>query len=319
MEGFLGVDIGSVSTKLVLIDLKGRVLWSTYRKTQGQPIKMLQAALRDLARQGTLSVAGVGATGSGRRLVSYLIGADIIKNEITAQALASLTFVPEARTIIEIGGQDSKLILVRDGVVIDFSMNTVCAAGTGSFLEHQAGRLGLAIEELGTYALSSRNPARIAGRCTVFAESDMIHKQQMGLSIEDIVAGLCDALCRNYLSNLARGKEIREPILFQGGVAANHGIRAAFERELNKEVTVPEHFNIMGAIGAALLARELSPRKSTFRGFTVATQPLVTSGFPCSDCQNACSVIEIRDAETVIARWGDHCGKWSAEIERSVR
>jgi len=316
VKGFLGIDVGSVTTKLALIDENNIVLWSTYRKTMGQPIRVLQTALRDLQSEIGPEIAAVGTTGSGRRLASYLIGADVIKNEITAHAIASITMLPGVRTIIEIGGQDSKLIVIRDGVVVDFSMNTVCAAGTGSFLEHQATRLGLAIEELGRYAVSSQNPTRIAGRCTVFAESDMIHKQQLGHGIEDIVAGLCDALCRNYLSNLARGKEIRAPILFQGGVAANDGIKASFEREFNKEIIIPEHFGIMGAIGAALLAKESSPLETMFRGFTIANQPLVTTSFYCSDCSNACCVLEISDRETVIARWGDNCGKWSSELEK---
>lgn len=316
MKGFLGIDVGSVTTKLALIDESNMVAWSTYRKTMGQPIRVLQTALRDLEKEIGPNIAAVGATGSGRRLASYLVGADVIKNEITAHAIASIMMVPGVRTIIEIGGQDSKLIIIRDGVVVDFSMNTVCAAGTGSFLEHQAVRLGIAIEELGRYAVSSQNPTRIAGRCTVFAESDMIHKQQLGHSIEDIVAGLCDALCRNYLSNLARGKEIRAPILFQGGVAANSGIKASFEREFSKEIIIPEHFGIMGAIGAALLAKESAPVETAFRGFTIANQPLVTSSFYCSDCSNSCCVLEISDRETVIARWGDNCGKWSTELEK---
>jgi predicted CoA-substrate-specific enzyme activase len=318
LEGYLGIDVGSVTTKLALIDDRDRVLWSAYRKTMGQPIRVLQSALGDLSRQVNPTIAGVGATGSGRRLALHLVGADVVKNEITSHALASITMVPGVRTIIEIGGQDSKLIIVRDGVVVDFSMNTVCAAGTGSFLEHQAARLGLAVEELGNYALASKSPARIAGRCTVFAESDMIHKQQMGHGIEDIVAGLCDALCRNFLSNLARGKEMRDPILFQGGVAANDGIRASFEREFNKEIIVPVHFHIMGAIGAALLAKEHAPEKTRFRGFTIADQPLVTSSFHCRDCHNSCCVLEIRDSVASIARWGDDCGKWSAELERTI-
>ncbi|MGW8272956.1 MAG: acyl-CoA dehydratase activase, partial [Thermodesulfovibrionales bacterium] len=313
-EVFLGVDIGSVTTKLVLVDGEQRILWSAYRKTMGQPISVLQSCLSELAEKFNPAIKGVGATGSGRRLVSYLLGADIVKNEITAHAIAALAVLPDVRTIIEIGGQDSKLIIVRNGVVVDFAMNTVCAAGTGSFLEHQAQRLGIPIERIRSYALSARDPVRIAGRCTVFAESDMVHKQQSGHCIEDIVAGLCDALCRNYLSNLARGKEIRDPVLFQGGVAANEGIRTAFEKELAKRVAVPAHFNIMGALGAALLAKERAPRKSKFRGLAIAQRPLVSGSFQCSDCQNGCRVLEIRDPEGIVARWGDNCGKWAEEV-----
>jgi predicted CoA-substrate-specific enzyme activase len=309
MTAFLGIDVGSVTTKVVLIDHLGTVLWNSYRKTQGQPIRALQSAFAALRRDmGDVEVQGVGTTGSGRKLADYVVGADMVKNEITAHALSAIHLIPNVRTIIEIGGQDSKLILIRNRVVTDFSMNTVCAAGTGSFLEHQATRLGISIGELGSHALTASSPARIAGRCTVFAESDMIHKQQMGHNFEDIVAGLCDALVRNYLSNLARGKEISEPVIFQGGVAANPGIKASFERETGKEFFVPPHYPIMGAIGAALLAR--NTRHTRFRGWSVAEQQLSTSSFYCPDCPNSCGVIEINDRDRVIARWGDSCGKW---------
>lgn len=313
MEAYLGIDVGSVTAKVVLIDYQGNVLWNSYRKIMGQPIKALQSAFAALRKDmGEIEIKGVGATGSGRKLADHIAGADKVKNEITAHAVSAVHFIPNARTIVEIGGQDSKLILIRNSVVVDFSMNTVCAAGTGSFLEHQAARLGLGIEELGTYAIASESPARIAGRCTVFAESDMIHKQQMGHNLEDIVAGLCDALVRNYLNNLARGKDISEPIIFQGGVAANPGIKAAFERELMKEFIVPAYYPIMGAIGAALLARDT--KKTRFKGLSVSDQRLSASSFYCSDCPNACGVIEINDSEKVIARWGDSCGKWGKEI-----
>lgn len=309
LKGYLGIDVGSVTTKVVLIDYDGSVLWNSYRRTMGQPIKALQSAFSLLKGDlGEVDIRGVGATGSGRKLADHIAGADKVKNEITAHAVSAIHFLPNVRTIVEIGGQDSKLILIRNRVVTDFSMNTVCAAGTGSFLEHQAARLGLGLGELGSYALLSTSPARIAGRCTVFAESDMIHKQQMGHNLEDIVAGLCDALARNYLNNLARGKDISDPIIFQGGVAANPGIKAAFERELSKEFIIPKYYPIMGAIGAALLARDT--KDTRFKGLSISEQRLYTSSFYCSDCPNTCGVIEINDSEKVIARWGDSCGKW---------
>ncbi len=315
MQGYLGIDVGSVTTKFAVIDRDAKVLWRSYKKTQGQPIRILQSSMLKLRQDiPDLEVRGVGATGSGRKLVDYIVGADVVKNEITAHAVAAIKRVPEARTILEIGGQDSKLILIRDSVVVDFSMNTVCAAGTGSFLEHQAARLGLAIEEMGSHALESAAPARIAGRCTVFAESDMIHKQQMGHNLSDIIAGLSDALVRNYLNNLARGKEIVEPIIFQGGVAANPGIVQAFERALNKTVTVPEDFQLMGAVGAALLA--FGTERSRFKGFSIADQSLGTSSFYCSDCPNSCGIIEISAGDEVIARWGDTCGKWAEKLNQ---
>jgi predicted CoA-substrate-specific enzyme activase len=192
---FLGIDVGSVSTNLVLTDSDGHIVKKLYLRTGGQPIKSLMEGLKEVS-EGEIKpvIAGAGATGSGRELAGVITGADIVKNEITTHAIAAQNVIPDVKTIIEIGGQDSKIIILKNGVVYDFAMNTVCAAGTGSFLDRQAARLGVPIEEFGDLALSSSSPVRIAGRCAVFAESDMIHKQQSGHSNEDIVRGLCEAL-----------------------------------------------------------------------------------------------------------------------------
>ncbi|NHJ31767.1 MAG: 2-hydroxyglutaryl-CoA dehydratase, partial [Asgard group archaeon] len=221
-----------------------------------------------------------------------------------------------------IGGQDSKIILLRDGIIIDFAMNSVCAAGTGSFLDHQASRLGIPIEDFGDYAIRSNNPVSIAGRCTVFAESDMIHKQQLGHPVEDIIRGLSEALVRNYLNNVGKGKDIRGPIMFQGGVAANVGIRDAFRRSLinsgkinhNNELIVPDNYGVMGAIGAAILAMNKMiknpPTKTRFVGWQIPDIQYKTKGFECKGCPNICEVIEVYMEDKVIARWGSKCGKW---------
>ena len=202
-------------------------------------------------------------------------------------------------------------------------MNTVCAAGTGSFLDQQAGRLNLTIEEFGNTALKAKNPVRIAGRCTVFAESDMIHKQQMGHSLPDIVAGLCEALVRNYLNNIGKGLEIRPPVVFQGGVAANAGMREAFRKALQTEVMVPKHFDVMGAYGAALLIRDhiLEQGVNTkFRGFEITGQQYQNSSFICQGCPNSCEVIEIKQDDLLLGRWGDRCGRWTtATAETSAK
>jgi predicted CoA-substrate-specific enzyme activase len=270
---YLGIDVGSISTNLALIDEAGELLNKKYLLTHGQPVRIMQNGLKELAREmdGAVTIKGLGTTGSGRYLAGILTGADVIKNEITAHAVAVLYHEPSTQTIIEIGGQDSKNIILRNGTVIDFAMNTVCAAGTGSFLDQQAHRLGIPIEAFGDYALKAKKPVKIASRCTVFAESDMIHKQQMGHSTEDIIAGLCEALVRNYLNNLVKSQELREPILFQGGVAANVGMQAAFERFLGKRLIIPPNFEVMGAIGSALIAKEVvaSTGRTRFRGFEV--------------------------------------------------
>lgn len=242
-----------------------------------------------------------------------MVGGDIAKNEITAHAVAAINIDKDVKTIIEIGGQDSKIITIDNGVVTDFAMNTVCAAGTGSFLDRQAERLEIPIERFGEYALKSNEPVRIAGRCAVFAESDMIHKQQLGYDISDIIAGLCNALARNYLSNVAKGKDIKPKIFFQGGVAANIGIKKAFEDILNMEIIVPKYHDVMGAIGAAILAKEYVDvaGKTNFKGFGTHQISIKPNTFICNGCSNMCEIVELKGEGQNIGYFGDKCGKWS--------
>ncbi len=322
-EIYLGVDVGSVSTNFVALDSEGDVLISKYLRTRGRPIEAIQTGLREIGKalEGqAVTVAGVGATGSARTLTGVIVGADIVKNEITAHAVAASSQVEDVRTVLEIGGQDSKIIILRNGVVVDFAMNTVCAAGTGSFLDHQSERLGVPIDEFGDKALLSKNPVRIAGRCSVFAESDMIHKQQMGHETVDIIRGLSEALVRNYLNNVGKGKEILSPVLFQGGVAANKGIKAAFERELELEVIVPEHFGVMGAIGAALLAMDemKSGDETNFRGFKASELQYEASSFECQSCPNLCEIVNIKSEGELLARWGGRCERWEIIEKKRV-
>ena len=321
MKAFLGFDVGSVSTNLALLDPSGSVLLSVYLRTAGDPLKAVQRSHKQLMKQqeGNIEIAGAGVTGSARELTGVFVGADVIKNEITAHAMAALALIPNVRTVVEIGGQDSKIILLRDGVVTDFAMNTVCAAGTGSFLDRQADRLELPIEQFGEMAAKAKASVRIAGRCAVFAESDMIHKQQVGHGTPEIIRGLCDALVRNYLNNVGKGKKILEPVVFQGGVAANTGIKAALERQLEMEVIVPEHHKVMGAIGAALLAREemaVLSRDSHFRGLSLMDVDYRTGSFECDECSNECEILEVYVDGEVAGRWGGRCERWE-RLERS--
>ena len=322
-DAFLGIDVGSVSLKFVLMDIDGKVLTSVFLRNQGSPIESVKDGMAQLRKQieesdelQEYTIRACGTTGSARYLTKAVVGGDIAKTEIIAHAVGAQSEYPDVRTILEIGGQDSKIILLRDGIIIDFAMNSICAAGTGSFLDHQASRLGLPIEDFGGYAIKSDNPLSIAGRCTVFAESDMIHKQNAGYSREDIIAGLCDSLVRNYLNNLDKGKDLEEPIVFQGGVSFNKGIVQAFERHLGLKVVVPKHNVLMGAIGMAILVRDHfihHETKTVFRGLEVAEIDFVTSAFNCGDCPNNCEIIQVKMPENeneVIARWGSRCGKW---------
>jgi predicted CoA-substrate-specific enzyme activase len=315
MEVYLGVDVGSVTTKFALVTEAGELVAYNYLRTHGKPIDAIQHGLTEI--QGQIpaegEIRGVCTTGSARYLAGVILGADLVKNEITTQAIAALHYIPDVQTVIEIGGQDSKLILVRDGLVADFSMNTVCAAGTGSFLEQQAIRLGIRIEEFGKHALRSGEVVRIDGRCTVFAESDMIHKQQTGYAAEDITYGLCQALVRNYLNDLCTGKEMLSPIVFQGGVAFNEGIVRAFEESLNSEIIVPLYHEAMGAIGAALLIREertLRGKSTAFAGFGVIEASYRSSSCECDVCADHCEVARIYRNDGSVAHCGGRCDLW---------
>lgn len=322
---FLGVDIGSVSSNFVLLDEEEKIIKKIYLRTRGNPVNAVKEGFKQLldSIDNNLEINGVGTTGSGRHLAAVLLGADVVKNEITAHAVAAGQIYPDVKTIIEIGGQDSKIIILRDGIVNDFAMNTVCAAGTGSFLDQQAFRLNIPIEDFGDRAVKSGQAVRIAGRCGVFAESDMIHKQQMGYPVNDILMGLCEALVRNYLNNVGKGKKIEEPIVFQGGVAANIGLRKAFEKVLNMKVKVPEHYDVMGAIGAAILAREYIERNqgpSCFNGKNfVCDGDFKSRSFECTGCPNLCEVVCIKRNDEILAYWGDRCKKWESSLKESLK
>ncbi|NQS90673.1 2-hydroxyglutaryl-CoA dehydratase [Patescibacteria group bacterium] len=308
---FLGIDVGSVTTKAVILNKRKEVVDKVYLLTQGSPIQAIKSCLSKLKNPllGN-KIKAAGATGSGRRLAQVVAGVDVVKNEITAQAVAALDTNSLVQTVIEIGGQDSKIIIIRQGVVINFAMNTLCAAGTGSFLDHQARRINISIEEFGKLALTSRNRVSISGRCTVFAESDMIQKAQLGYAKEDIIRGLCEALVRNYLNNLTKGKEILPPVVFQGGVAANQGMKKAFEDVLGIPILVPPHYVVSGAIGVALLAQEYYRGKpSCFKGPQVLDYDFTTRGFECQDCPNQCEIVEIFQNGQKISSWGSRCGK----------
>ena len=315
MEVYLGIDVGSVTTKFAVLDKNDELITHSYLLTQGKPIDAVQQGLKQIKQQlpNEANICGVATTGSARYLAGVIVGADLVKNEITSHAVATLFHIPQAQTIIEIGGQDSKIIIIRDGIVTDFGMNTVCAAGTGSFLDHQAQRLNMSIEKFSQRALDSSASVRIAGRCTVFAESDMIHKQQMGHRTEDIVYGLCQALVRNYLNNVGLGKDIKPPVVFQGGVAFNQGIVKALQEELNTEIIIPLHHEVMGAIGAALLVHEeiaSSNNGSQFKGFGISEIKYRTSSFECEACPNQCEIAQLSLNGQALARWGGRCDLW---------
>ncbi|OPX39379.1 MAG: 2-hydroxyglutaryl-CoA dehydratase [Desulfobacteraceae bacterium 4484_190.1] len=312
-EIFIGIDVGSVTTKMVVLDADNlEMVDSVYIRTSGNPLISLRIAMKRLAGTSPRpTVRAAATTGSGRNLAARLINTSIIKNEITTHTLAAVKTMKEVRTILEIGGQDSKIIIVKDGMARDFAMNTVCAAGTGSFLDQQSSRLGIKVEDMGEIALSSDNPAPISGRCTVFAETDMIHKQQIGIPMNDIIAGLCRSLVRNYLNSVARGKLITAPVLFQGGVAANKGIVREFEEQTGHKCHVSPYYGVAGAYGAALLASMVEGKREKFRGFEMLDGNYRIDSFVCKKCEERCSVLRLYRDGKPVSFWNDRCGIYS--------
>ncbi len=317
-ELYLGIDVGSISTDFVLMLPDRSVYKKLYIRTHGNPVSaVIKGMTAFLYDERDISILGVGATGSGRQIAAEIVGADIVKNEITAHGVAAVQAVPEVKTVLEIGGQDSKIIFIENGIIVDFNMNTVCAAGTGSFLDRQAERLDIKIEQLGDLALSGGNDCQIAGRCAVFAESDMIHKQQEGYSRESILSGLCSALVRNYINNLCAGRKLNEPIVFQGGVAANKGIVKAFNDALNTQVIIPKYYDVMGAWGAAILAQENKRRSdscSMFKGCFDVNGEWRSKSDICSGCANRCRVSVVYIGDRAIGRIGNRCENTTVKI-----
>ena len=257
-KAYLGIDIGSISTKGVIIDKDNNILVKDYIWTKGEPIKAVKILLQHLKKDlpKNYEVVSSGTTGSARRLIGIMIKANVIKNEITAHAIGTASKYKDVKTIFEIGGQDSKIILLNNKIVTDYAMNTLCAAGTGAFLSSQAKRLEVDIKDFGKIALTSKKPTNIAARCTVFAESDLVHKAQIGHKKEDIIAGLCESVVNNYLNNVAKGKKITPPIVFQGGVSKNIGVVKAFEKITKEKIITDENGHLMGALGIAILSKK---------------------------------------------------------------
>ncbi len=283
IEAYLGVDVGSVSTNVVVIDGERRVLSKRYLPTAGRPIEAVKQGLAEVGAEvgGRVRIMGACTTGSGRYLTGDMIGADAVRNEITAQATAAAEIDPSVDTIFEIGGQDSKFISLEKGAVVDFEMNKACAAGTGSFLEEQAERLGIRIkQEFEGRALKASSPCRLGERCTVFMESDLVHFMNKGAAVEDLTAGLAYSIVHNYLQKVVAGKRVGGRIFFQGGVAANKAVVSAFEQVTGKAITVPPHHEVTGAIGAAIIAmREQNGRPSRFKGFDLSKRSYTIKTF----------------------------------------
>jgi predicted CoA-substrate-specific enzyme activase len=314
----LGVDVGSITTKVVAVDPHGAVQARRYLPTQGRPLDVVRRALLEVGQElgDAVQVLAVGVTGSGRHLTAEFVGGDVVRSEITAQARAALAVDPEVDTIFEIGGQDSKYIRLAEGAIVNFAMNSACAAGTGSFLEEQADRLQIDLaEEFSRDALCAACPVALGERCTVFMESDLVHHQQQGAHVDNLAAGLAYAIVENYLNRVVGAQTIGRRIFFQGGVAWNDSVVAAFQARLGRPVRVPPHHDVSGAIGAALLARdELTARRlageaiaSRFRGFDLGALHYAARAFICQACPNLCEINRVTIGDEAPVFYGARC------------
>ena len=320
---YIGVDVGAVSTNIVVLDENKKLLAAKYLLTGGNPIESVKKGLKDLGHKikDVIEVQAVATTGSARYFVADFIGADFVINEITAQAKAILDIDETVDTIFEIGGQDSKYIRLKNAAVVDFEMNKVCAAGTGSFLQEQADRLDVNIdEEFSKLAFSSKAPVDLGTRCTVFMESDLIHHQQVGSPKVDLLAGLSYSIANNYIEKVVGNKKIGERIYFQGGVAGNKSVLAAFENILGKKITIPQNHNVTGAIGAALIAlkRENGYGKSNFIGFDVIDREYEVKSFECQHCPNHCHIKKVFVGGEFKSFYGGICDRYELKGDKTA-
>ncbi|MBU4320145.1 MAG: hypothetical protein KJ739_03545, partial [Nitrospinae bacterium] len=349
IKAFLGIDIGSISTNLAVIDENCNLLSKRYLMTAGQPIEAVKQGLKEIGEEvgDRVEIICVGTTGSGRYMIADYVGADIVKNEITAQATAATFIDRNVDTIFEIGGQDSKYISLRDGVIVDFEMNKACAAGTGSFLEEQAEKLSISVkDEFASLAFSAESPCRLGERCTVFMENSLMSNLQRGADKNNLLAGLAYSIVQNYINRVVAGKPIGENIFFQGGVAFNKSVVAAFEKYLNKKITVPPNHDVTGAIGMALIARDRNAlcvkrnelkgasippvthhasrithhasRVTSFKGFELSKRSYEVSSFECKGCPNVCEINRIKiEGEDGYLFYGGRCEKYDVRKKKA--
>lgn len=317
-EVFIGIDIGSTSTCIALLNEKRELLLSEYLFNMKNVLESIKSALQIIDKKTDdkakkITVSGIGVTGSGRMLIGKYFGSNSIKDEISAQAKAAVHMMPDVDTVIEIGGQDSKYIRIHNGQVADFEMNKICAAGTGYFLQEQADRLNIHVSEMSHYAFKSKSPCNLGSRCTVFMESDLINFQQQGIPYEDLISGISYSVVTNYLEKTVAGKEIGTKILFLGGVAFNKSIASAFKKILKKEIFIPRNHEISAALGMALFAidesKENSFDKISLQKFLNKSFEYDISSFTCDKCTNICRISKV-SGERFIYLSGGRCDKY---------
>lgn len=302
---YLGIDLGSVGAKFVLIDNNVNIIKKVYLNNKNI-IETVEDGLR-LIEDPNLNVIGVGCTGSGREFTKILVGADLIKTEILAHTIATLHYYPCVNTIFDIGGEDGKIITLENGVWTNYVMNNICGAGTGSVIENIARLLNVGVEDVGELCMKSRVYLNFPGKCGVLCQSAVVSKKNKGARKEDILMGVCRAVINTYLT-LAKSFDLKSPFVFQGMTAKNKGLVKALEEQLKEEVFVHKDCEFMGAIGIALLVKENNIKHTKFKGFDIHKNNLELNTYNCNNCNNNCEVTQIK--ENNITHYLDNkCGK----------
>lgn len=315
MKSYIGLDVGSVSVKLAQIDENENLINSIYLRNCGL-VETVKKALETMVC--TDEIAGVGVTGSGRRFVGMFVGADLVKSEVLAHTVGTLSFYPDVRTLMDIGGEDSKLMTLNGGVLENFELNSICSAGTGSFLESIAGRMGIRIEDVGDIALSSRHRIDFPSKCGVFTQSAVVSRKNSGAAKEDILMGVCRSLVSNYLT-MAKGVQLKPPFVYQGATAKNKAIVSAFEEELDHAVIVPEYCDVMGAVGVGIMVKRANPAVTNFKGCELLDKQYQTKTWIADGCENHCELTLLYEGDEFVGCIGNKCGRCAADFTQEKK
>lgn len=308
---YLGLDIGSVSVKLAIIDKDENLINSIYLRNSGL-IETVKKGLKKVISD--YKIYGVGVTGSGRKFVGMFVGADLVKTEVLAHTVGTLKYYPDTRVLIDIGGEDSKLMLLNDGILENFVLNSSCSSGTGSFLESIAGRMGIKIEDVGEIALKSNYRLDFPSKCGVFTQSAVVSKKNSGANKEDILMGVCRSLVSNYLT-MAKGTNLEPPFVYQGATAKNIAIVKAFEEQLNHEIIVPKYCDTLGAIGIGIMAKRANIEKTNFKGLEKLTSNYEVKNIFADGCENNCELTQLYENNKYVGCIGNKCDQCIPKVK----
>lgn len=312
---YMGIDIGSVMVKGIIIDEYDNIITSSSLYVKGDIVNSTKDVLRELKKNIDLNkyqVVSIGVTGRGRKLIGILLDADVIKNEITTTYKGVINIYPNARTILEIGGQEGKIINILDGKINNYDINSLCSTLTGSFLDKLCEKINIKITSLNEIVRNSKNNIEIIPRCSVFAENDLLYKIQEGYSKEDIANGVCLGISKNYVNNVIENKKIKGPIIFIGGVSKVNMIAKDISGLLNEKIIVPKNSLYIGAIGVAIMSKE-SKKEHIFH-FNIDELNIETRIEKCMNCSNKCGIVTIYRNNKLIDYWGNKCDKGMVNI-----